>query len=99
MSTAKGAILITGANGGLVCAIVEQIASQPELSVYHGLYTVRDATSSPALATALGRGASSHSYDTLSLDLTKLGNVRQVAEDINVSHPILSRQTFLFLLT
>lgn len=83
---AKGTILVTGANGGLGSAIAGQIASKPELSAYHGLYTVRDATSAPALTSALSRSAPSHPHDVLSLDLTKLNNVRQVAGDINVSH-------------
>ncbi|KAK3937346.1 hypothetical protein QBC46DRAFT_12167 [Diplogelasinospora grovesii] len=83
MTAAKGTILVTGANGGLGSAIAEQIASKPELSAYHGLYTVRDATAAPALTSALARGASSHPHDVLSLDLTKLDNVRQVAEGIN----------------
>ena len=86
MGTTKGTILVTGANGGLGSAIAEQIASESKLSVYHGLYTVRDATSAPTLASALARGTSSHPHDVLSLDLTKLDDVRQVAEGINVSH-------------
>lgn len=85
MSTAKGTILVTGANGGLGCAIVEQIASKPELAAYHGLYTVRDAKTAPALKEALARGASSHAHDILSLELTKLDSVRQVAAGVNVS--------------
>jgi NAD(P)-dependent dehydrogenase (short-subunit alcohol dehydrogenase family) len=86
MAAAKGTILVTGANGGLGSAIAEQIASKSELSAYHGLYLVRDATSAPALTSALSRGALSHPRDVVSLDLTKLTNVRQVAEGINVSH-------------
>jgi short-subunit dehydrogenase len=86
MAAAKGTILVTGANGGLGSAIAEQIVSKSELSAYHGLYLVRDATSAPALTSALSRGALSHPRDIISLDLTKLTNVRQVAEGINVSH-------------
>jgi NAD(P)-dependent dehydrogenase (short-subunit alcohol dehydrogenase family) len=86
MAAVKGTILVTGANGGLGSAIAEQIASKPELSAYHGLYVVRDATSAPALTSALARGALSHPHEVLSLDLTKLTDVRQVAEGINVSH-------------
>ncbi|OTA56033.1 putative short-chain dehydrogenase [Hypoxylon sp. EC38] len=39
---AKGTILVTGANGSLGSAIAEQIATKPELSAYHGLYTLGD---------------------------------------------------------
>ncbi|KAK4186805.1 hypothetical protein QBC35DRAFT_500324 [Podospora australis] len=84
MAEAKGTILVTGANGGLGSTIAEQIASTPEFSVYHGLYAVRDATAAPALVAALGRAASSsHKHDIPSLDLTKLEDVRKVAETIN----------------
>lgn len=81
---AKGTILVTGANGALGSAIVEQVASKAELSAYHGLYAVRDAGHAPALASALARGTR-HPRDVLALDLTKLDNVRSVAEGINVS--------------
>lgn len=87
---AKGTILVTGANGGLGSAIAEQIASKAELSTYHGLYTVRDTAHAPALTSALEHGTA-HSHDLLALDLTKLDNVRSVAEDVNVSSPGHSR--------
>lgn len=75
-----------GANGGLGSAIAEQIAAKAELSAYHGLYTVRDAEHAPALTSALAHGTA-HSYDVQTLDLTKLDDVRKVAEEINVSLP------------
>ncbi|KAK2610239.1 hypothetical protein N8I77_003689 [Diaporthe amygdali] len=78
----KGTILVTGANGGLGSAIAEHIASKAELSTYHGLYTVRDTAHAPALTSALEHGTA-HSHDLLALDLTKLDNVRSVAEDVN----------------
>ncbi|KAI0424165.1 putative short-chain dehydrogenase [Xylaria sp. FL1042] len=81
--TAKGAILVTGANGGLGSAIVEQIVSKAELSAYYGLYTVRDTTQAPALTSALKHGPA-HVHDILGLDLTNLDNVRSVAEGIKV---------------
>ncbi|RYP21125.1 hypothetical protein DL765_002414 [Monosporascus sp. GIB2] len=78
----KGTILVTGANGGLGSAIAHQFASKPELSAYHGLYTVRNTSHAPALASALAHGAT-HPYDVVALDLTRLDNVRAVAEGIN----------------
>lgn len=81
---AKATILVTGANGGLGSAMAEQIASKAELSAYHGLYAVRDAEHAPALASAIARGTK-HPHDVLALDLTKLDNVRSVAEEIKVS--------------
>ncbi|KAI3333371.1 hypothetical protein F4824DRAFT_503144 [Ustulina deusta] len=46
-TTTKKTILITGANGGLGSAIIEQITSKPEYAANHGLYTVRDPTNAP----------------------------------------------------
>ena len=88
VASAKGTILVTGANGGLGSAIAEQIASKPEFSAYHGLYTVRDTKHAPDLTSALTHSAT-HSHDVVALDLTKLDNVRQVSEGINVSPPRL----------
>ncbi|KAI2779001.1 putative short-chain dehydrogenase [Daldinia loculata] len=82
MAAVKGTILVTGANGGLGSAIAQQIASKPEFSAYHGLYTVRDLTRADALTSAVAVGPA-HQHDVVALDLTKLDNVRQVAEDIN----------------
>jgi short-subunit dehydrogenase len=83
-AAAKGAILVTGSNGGLSSAIIEQIVSKPEFSTYHGLYTVRDPTKAETLDAALKHSAS-HTHDIIALDLTKLDSVRQVAEEINVN--------------
>lgn len=81
----KGTILLTGANGSLGSTIASQIVSQPELAAYHGLYAVRDANTAHSLATALhaGKYTGSHTYDTLSLDLTDLASVRAFAASIN----------------
>ena len=84
MAVDKGTIFVTGANGGLGSAIVEQIASKAELSAFYGLYTVRNTTHAAALASALAHGPT-HRHDVVALDLTKLDNIRQVAEGINVS--------------
>lgn len=83
MST-KGTILLTGANGGLGLAVVRNIVSRSELAAYHGLYTVRDSSSSQRLRSALGdAAAASHSHDIVSLDLTRLDAVREIATAIN----------------
>ncbi|RYP42553.1 hypothetical protein DL768_010325 [Monosporascus sp. mg162] len=82
MAAAKGTIIVTGANGGLGSAIVKQIISSPELSAYHGLYTVRNAVSAPGLRSVL-EVSQSHSFDVVSLDLANLDSVRQAASSIN----------------
>lgn len=84
----KGSILVTGANGGLGSAIASRIVSSPEFAAHHGIYTVRDAASSPALDATLrgarsGPAAPPHSFEKISLDLSRLSSVREVAADIN----------------
>lgn len=89
MSDSKGTIVLTGANGGLGSAVVSHIVSMPELAAYHGLYTARNAMSAHNLDAALSSTTSTpspdipHSFDKVSLDLSRLGNVRKVAADIN----------------
>ncbi|KAI0903182.1 putative short-chain dehydrogenase [Ustulina deusta] len=82
MSAAKGTVVVTGANGGLGSSIVKQIASQPNLKGYHGLYAVREADSASSLKTILSE-TPSHSHDVVSLDLNDLSSVRGVAEALN----------------
>ncbi|KAK0714176.1 putative short-chain dehydrogenase [Lasiosphaeria miniovina] len=78
-----GSILITGANGGLGCAIVKQIINSPDLSKLHGIYTVRKVDTATALSSTLSHSKLDHSHDTLALDLSSLANVRQFAAGIN----------------
>ncbi|KAK7995844.1 short-chain dehydrogenase [Apiospora marii] len=75
MATTNGTFLLTGANGGLGKAIVEQHADAKFPSC-HAIFTVRDANRAPDLA-------SDSAHEIVSLDLTDLDNVRRVAEDIN----------------
>lgn len=84
----KGSILVTGANGGLGSAIVSQIVSSPEFAGLHGIYTARNAESASALDAALqgsrpAAGAPPHSFEKVSLDLSRLSSVRRVAADIS----------------
>ncbi|KAI0547067.1 putative short-chain dehydrogenase [Xylaria curta] len=85
MASDKSTIIITGADGGLGKALVRHVLSSPELSQCHGLYTVRDKTSSSssALLSILRTAPSSHTYDVISLDLTKPTSVREVSGSIN----------------
>ncbi|KAK8030140.1 hypothetical protein PG993_011431 [Apiospora rasikravindrae] len=68
-------VVVTGANGGLGSAIVKELAD-PKYSSCHAIYTVRDATRVPELT-------SDPALEVVSLDLTDLDNVRQVAKAIN----------------
>lgn len=79
----KGTVFLTGANGGLGVAMVKKIMSQPELAALYSIYGVRDASSSPALQSALSSPARSHPHDIVSLDLTRLEDVRKLAATVN----------------
>ncbi|KAI1076803.1 hypothetical protein F5B20DRAFT_311828 [Whalleya microplaca] len=85
MANSKGTIIITGASGGLGCALVSKIISTAEFAGYYGLYTARDATSVPALRSALASAPSTHCYDVKSLDVSRLASVRAFARAINAS--------------
>lgn len=82
MTASSGTILLTGANGGLGTAIVDAVVSKPELSGFHGIYTVRDANTATSLQSAL-QAKKPHSHETMSLDLSNLANVREVAAAVN----------------
>lgn len=59
MAASKGAIIVTGANGGLGTAIVQNIIARPKLAGYHGIYTVRGVAKATSLQSAL-EAAKSH---------------------------------------
>lgn len=84
MASSRGTILLTGANGGLGSAIAKQIAQSPELaSVYQSLFLVRSAEKATTLNGILGQAPASFSHDVLSVDLSSLASVREVAKSIN----------------
>lgn len=90
MADSKGTILLTGANGGLGSAVVSHIVSTPELAAYHGIYTARNAMSARGLDAALTPPQTPsdptnppHSSEKVSLDLSRLSSVREVAADIS----------------
>ncbi|ETS84700.1 hypothetical protein PFICI_02725 [Pestalotiopsis fici W106-1] len=76
-------ILLTGASGGLGGAIFSQIVSTPALRAHHGIYAVRDAASSKSTFKKLSSSSPFHSYELVSLDLSRLQSVREVAAAIN----------------
>ncbi|KAI3390275.1 hypothetical protein diail_10670 [Diaporthe ilicicola] len=84
MSDRKGTILVTGTNGGLGSAIVAQLTSSPELRAYHGIFSVRDAESTAASSPDPGTSSEAPSCEKVSLDLSRLSSVRELARAINV---------------
>ena len=82
MAPPKGTVVVTGANGGLGSAIATRIAKSTELAAHHGIYTVRNASSAPALQAGLKHNAT-HPHDIVSLDLSSLTQVRETAAAIN----------------
>ncbi|KAI0535894.1 hypothetical protein GGR58DRAFT_503871 [Xylaria digitata] len=84
MASLKGTIIVTGSNGGLGCALVSKIISMTELSDYYSIYTVRSALSSATnLQSVLSSAPKTCRYDVQSLDLSRLANVREFADNIN----------------
>ncbi|KAI1144954.1 NAD(P)-binding protein [Nemania diffusa] len=86
MSQLKGTILVTGANGGLGNAIVSQLVSNPELEAHYGIFTVRNTEAAAALESTIGHPVSQggfESHEVISLDLSRLSSVREVAATIN----------------
>lgn len=85
MTSLKGSVLVTGSNGGLGSALVRQLVSTPEFLTYHGLYTVTNASAAPELRHALRSASKSRSqpHDVISLDLSDLSSVREVAANVN----------------
>ncbi|KAI1737524.1 NAD(P)-binding protein [Xylaria scruposa] len=83
MSSNKGTIVLTGANGGLGCGLVSKINSTPELAGYYKLYLVRDTSTATSLKSIVSKSPTSRPYDIISLDLSSLTNIRQVAKAIN----------------
>ncbi|KAI1266342.1 NAD(P)-binding protein [Xylariaceae sp. FL1019] len=84
MTSPKGSILVTGANGGLGCSIVSHILNESKLSSYYGLYTVRAPERATAVQSVLQKCKKvSHDYELVSLELTSLASTRKAAEAIN----------------
>ncbi|EHK17485.1 uncharacterized protein TRIVIDRAFT_226446 [Trichoderma virens Gv29-8] len=80
----KGTIIVTGANGGLGSAIVQNILGTPDLaSNYTGVYAVRKVATAAQLQAALSRAPSNHKHEAVDLDLGSVEDVRKVATDIN----------------
>ncbi|KAI0143032.1 hypothetical protein GGR57DRAFT_484748 [Xylariaceae sp. FL1272] len=84
MASLKGSILVTGANGGLGCSIVQHILNDPNLSSHYGLYTVRAPERASAVQSILQKAKKvSHNHELVSLELSSLESTRKAAEDIN----------------
>lgn len=78
----KGSIVVTGANGGLGCAIVHKIAGIQKFSAHHGIYTVRNLAKATSLQSIL-KASKSHPHEILELELSNMSKVRETAANIN----------------
>ncbi|KAI0130337.1 putative short-chain dehydrogenase [Xylariales sp. AK1849] len=85
MALLEGSILVTGCNGGLGTAIIDQILHRPELAKsYYGLYSVRKIDSATRAKAVLEKSKSAaHDHELLAIDLASLASVREAAEKIN----------------
>ena len=76
-----GAVLVTGANGGLGTAIFSKISSShPE---FHGLYTVRNPSTALNLQRLINSAPSTHEHEVLALDLSSPDQICAFAKDVN----------------
>ncbi|KAF4911612.1 Short-chain dehydrogenase TIC 32 [Colletotrichum viniferum] len=79
MATKKGTIVITGASGGLGVALASHVSTV--YPGYHGIYTVRNAsTPNVSLEAAIDPNTS---HEVLSLDLGNNASIRAAAASIN----------------
>ncbi|KAK7752657.1 hypothetical protein SLS62_005426 [Diatrype stigma] len=83
----KGSIVITGSNGGLGSATVDQIVHQAQIAKdYYGIYTVRKVETADAVKKVLSQSVAvkaQHQHELLPLDLSSLASTRRAAESIN----------------
>lgn len=87
-SPTKGTILLTGSNGGLGSAIAQtfiqsQSPSLPPSSDLHFIFLVRSADKATILHDILHHAPADFNHEVLSLDLSSLPAVREVATEIN----------------
>ncbi|KAF4512434.1 hypothetical protein G6O67_001574 [Ophiocordyceps sinensis] len=84
MSSSRGSVVVTGANGGLGSAIVAHLLGAPDPAAgYTGIYTVRKAAGASRLQSVLRGAPAAHRHETLELDLASLARVRETAALIN----------------
>lgn len=84
MSSSRGSVVVTGANGGLGSAIVAHLLGAPDPAAgYTGIYTVRKAAGASRLQSVLRGAPATHRHETLELDLASLARVRETAALIN----------------
>jgi NAD(P)-dependent dehydrogenase (short-subunit alcohol dehydrogenase family) len=83
MSTSKGSILLTGANGGIGGGIATEIIKSSYGITHETLFAVRDPAKAESLKAILKHAPKDHKHDILPLDLSSLESVRSFAADIN----------------
>ncbi|KAF2436944.1 NAD(P)-binding protein [Tothia fuscella] len=83
MSSPRGTLLLTGANGGLATGFISQFLKSPHATSIKGYYTVHNPAKATNLRTTLERAPKSHEYEIATMDMSSLKKVRQAAEDIN----------------
>jgi NAD(P)-dependent dehydrogenase (short-subunit alcohol dehydrogenase family) len=84
MSSSKGTLLLTGANGGIATGFVAQFLRSPFASSIKGYYGVRDPAKADSIRTTLKNHVPhDHDYEIATLDFSSLESVREAAKKIN----------------
>lgn len=83
MSTSKGSILLTGANGGIGGGIATQITKSSYGITHETIYVVREPAKAHSLKAILKHAPKDHKHEILPLDFSSLDSVRAFATDIN----------------
>lgn len=83
MSTSRGSILITGANGGIGVGIVDELLKSSYAVTHEAIYIVRDPAKALALEAAIKNAPTDHHHQVVALDLESLDAVRTFAAGIN----------------
>lgn len=83
MSTTRGTILLTGANGGIGGGIAKEILKSSYAITHETIYVVRDPAKAEWLKEILKHAPKDHKHDILPLDFSSLDSVRAFADGIN----------------
>jgi NAD(P)-dependent dehydrogenase (short-subunit alcohol dehydrogenase family) len=83
MTSSRGSVLVTGANGGLGSAIVSSLIQKPELTAYMGIFPVRSQEAATQLRSVLLAAPKGYEYEIVEVDHGSIASVKALATQIN----------------